>query len=174
MTDLIVFRYGHRLLRDERVTTHCCLVARAFGCKKIIIHGMEDPILIKTVQSISDRFGGTFKIEFTENWKPVLQQLKQQKYTLVHLTMYGQLIQKAQKKLKKTKKIAIIIGSQKVPSDMYTLSDYNVSVTNQPHSEISALAVVLDRLQDSTKIKFKKAKIKIIPTEKGKQVKIQK
>lgn len=65
----------------------------------------------------------------------------------------------------------IIVGGKKVPSDVYYLSDYNVAIGNQPHSEVAALAVFLDRLFDGkeTEIEFK-GKIKILPQERGKKV----
>jgi len=43
--NVAVLRYGHRPYRDLRVTTHCCLVARALGAEKIVIQGCEDPAL---------------------------------------------------------------------------------------------------------------------------------
>jgi tRNA (cytidine56-2'-O)-methyltransferase len=66
----------------------------------------------------------------------------------------------------------IVIGAEKVPKDIYEMSDYNLSVTNQPHSEISALTLFLDRLYSGKEIKkeFKNAKLKIIPCEKGKNI----
>jgi predicted SpoU family rRNA methylase len=36
MVEIVVFRYGHRLERDKRTTTHCALVARVLGAKEII------------------------------------------------------------------------------------------------------------------------------------------
>ncbi len=86
--------------------------------------------------------------------------------------MYGMQVQEVEKKLIKLNKIAIIVGSQKVEKEVYELADYNVSVTNQPHSEIAALAVFLDRVQQGKELdkKFLKSKLKIIPQEKGKKV----
>ena len=168
---IVVFRYGHRPIRDERVTTHCCLVARAFGCNKIIIHGREDTGLVDTVHRVSEQFGGKFAVEFTESWRKGLQQLKQQGFCLAHLTMYGQEVHSVQKQLKKFKKLAVIIGSQKVPMEVYRLSDYNISVTSQPHSEIAALAVCLDTLSDPKRpTRFPNAKIQITPSRRGKNV----
>ena len=34
--DINVLRIGQRIIRDDRVTTHAALVARAFGASKII------------------------------------------------------------------------------------------------------------------------------------------
>ena len=37
-----VLRLSHRLVRDDRVTTHVALVARAFGADKIYVVGGEN------------------------------------------------------------------------------------------------------------------------------------
>lgn len=184
MQDIIVFRYGHRLERDKRTTTHCALVARAFGAKEIIYTGEEDPSVEKSVIGINNRWGGNFKISFIKNWKKALETLKEDSI-IVHLTMYGLEINDFLKQFKKqitnkkdaAKRIIVVVGSQKVPTEVYQLADYNVSVTNQPHSEIAALTIVLDRLNPDYQTKefqdknFKNEKLKIIPTNKGKIIK---
>jgi tRNA (cytidine56-2'-O)-methyltransferase len=170
--EIIVFRYGHREVRDYRVTSHCSMVARAFGASKIIVCGEKDDSMKKSVDDITARWGGPFKVEFVSEWEKELKKLQKKKFVLVHLTMYGEQIHKKEDAIKKADKICIIIGSQKVERDVYKLSNYNISVTNQPHSEIAALAVVLDRLQDGKELekKFKTAKREIIPQERGKKV----
>ena len=52
------------------------------------------------------------------------------------------------------------------------LADYNIAIGNQPHSEIAALAIFLDRIFDGNQFdrKLSNESIKIIPTEKGKNV----
>ncbi|TRO45870.1 tRNA (cytidine(56)-2'-O)-methyltransferase, partial [Candidatus Bathyarchaeota archaeon] len=64
-------------------------------------------------------------------------------------------------------------GSQKVPKEFFSneVSDFNVSIGNQPHSECSALAVFLDRFFEGKELTrgFKKAKIKIVPQQRGKK-----
>jgi tRNA (cytidine56-2'-O)-methyltransferase len=42
---IAVLRLGHRLVRDDRTTTHAALVSRAFGCKKILMSDVDDSIL---------------------------------------------------------------------------------------------------------------------------------
>ena len=37
--------------------------------------------------------------------------------------------------------ILIIVGGSKVPGKVYKAADWNVSVTTQPHSEVSSLAI---------------------------------
>ena len=66
----------------------------------------------------------------------------------------------------------IIIGGAKVPRIVYDLSDWNVSITSQPHSEISALSVFLYELlkeRMASKI-FEGAKLRVIPQVKGKEI----
>lgn len=169
--EIIVFRYGHRTVRDYRVTSHCSLVARAFGAKQIIICGEKDNNMEESIKKVIKKWGGSFKINFVKDWKKELDKLKQ-KYCLVHLTMYGEQIIKKEKEISKNNKICIIIGSQKVEKEVYYLSNYNISITNQPHSEIAALAVTLDRIQKGKEFekKFENAKKEIKPKKIGKKV----
>ena len=66
------------------------------------------------------------------------------------------------------KKVLIIVGGSKVPAEIYEAAHYNVSVGNQPHSEVSAIAIILDRI--SKRKEFENGKIKIIPSERGKKI----
>ncbi|MFH1256364.1 MAG: tRNA (cytidine(56)-2'-O)-methyltransferase [Candidatus Diapherotrites archaeon] len=170
--EAVVFRYGHRSVRDYRVTSHCCLVARAFGAKKIIINGAQDESIENTVRGVSKRWGNGFSVEFEENWRNGLKKLKEGGYLIVHATMYGLPLQKVEKKLKNEKKICVVAGSQKVEREVYNLADMNVSVTQQPHSEIAAIAMLLDRFFTGKELgkKFAGAEQKIIPHAKGKKV----
>ena len=116
-------------------------------------------------------WGGDFKIEFFEDWKKVLKS-KIDDYKIVHLTMYGEKIDDVASDIRKNGKILIVVGAEKVPRTIYEKSDFNVSVSNQPHSEISALAIVLDRLHKGKQfdIKFENTRRRIVPTKKGKRV----
>ena len=84
----------------------------------------------------------------------------------------GPVIDDVAKDIRKNQNILIVVGAEKVPRSIYEKSDYNVSVSNQPHSEISALAIVLDRLHKGKQfdIKFENSARRIIPTKKGKKV----
>jgi len=68
----------------------------------------------------------------------------------------------------------VIVGSRKVPSEFFSkaVSDFNVAVGNQPHSECSSLAVFLDRFFEGQELSkdFEDAKIKIIPQVRGKNI----
>ena len=86
--------------------------------------------------------------------------------------MYGLPLQREAKRLGKKKKILLVIGSQKVEKQVYEQCDANISVTGQPHSEIAAVAVALDWLQNGKELgkRFPKAKIRVVPQSRGKRV----
>ena len=54
---IAVLRLGHRLVRDDRTTTHVALVSRAFGCKKIFMTEVDDTI-ISTLTKVWYDWGG--------------------------------------------------------------------------------------------------------------------
>ena len=170
-----VLRIGQRLLRDDRVTTHVALVARAFGASKIYMSDVN-PDIKKTIDKINTSWGGKFKIELIEDWKKVIKTKKNNSMKIVHLTMYGENINDIESDLQKEDDILIVVGAEKVPREIYDLADYNVAVGNQPHSEVSALALVLDRIQKGKQFanKFENPVRKIIPTKNGKNVIIKK
>ena len=66
-----VLRIGQRVIRDDRVTTHVALVARAFGASKIYMNEV-DPEIEDTIKRMNKTWGGEFKVEFFEDWKKVL------------------------------------------------------------------------------------------------------
>ena len=74
--------------------------------------------------------------------------------------------------IKKAEKVLVVVGAEKVPADVYRLSDLNIAIGNQPHSEVAALAVFLDRVLDGLvfRLEFEDAEIKVIPCERGKKV----
>ena len=170
-----VVRIGQRIVRDDRVTTHVALVARAFGASKIFMTEVN-PEIKDTLEKINSTWGGKFQVEFIDKWKTIVKDKKNAGFKIIHLTMYGQNINDAQKRIAKDQDLLVVVGAEKVPREIYEMSDYNVGIGNQPHSEISALAILLDRIQNG--IQFEKEFLggqrKIIPTEKGKNVLVNK
>jgi len=169
---ITVLRIGHRPERDHRITTHVALVSRAFGADSISIWERDEKIK-KSLDSVVKRWGGKFSVLF-ETYK---QAFKKFDGVSVHLTMYGMPFEDKIDEIKdlvfnQKKDLMIVVGAEKVPKEIYELANYNLSVTNQPHSEISALALFLDRLNSGEEIKkeFNNAKLKIIPSEKGKNI----
>ena len=70
----------------------------------------------------------------------------------------------------------IVVGAEKVPKDVFAMADYNIAVGNQPHSEVSALGVLLDRIQRGKQFELKLTDPErvIIPQEQGKNVRMNK
>ncbi len=166
-----VLRLEHRPFRDQRISTHCGLVARTLGADKIIYSGQQDDSFEKSINGVTERFGGKFKIEFSESWRKTIQFYRKKKFLLVHLTMYGLEIQKQISKIRKNKNILLIIGGEKVPWEVYKMVDYNIAVTNQPHSEVGALAIFLDRYFSGKELEKKfSGNIRIVPQGAGKKV----
>jgi len=164
---ITILRIGHRIQRDKRITTHCALVSRTFGADKILIDTLDKKIE-ETVLSTCKRFGGNFEIKTGVKTKKIIDEWKG---TIVHLTMYGEKLDQAVKKIDTKKNILVIIGAEKVPRYIYEIADLNISVGNQPHSEVAALAVFLDRITKGKWIDKKfNGKLEIIPCNKGKKV----
>jgi tRNA (cytidine56-2'-O)-methyltransferase len=170
--EVAVLRLGHRPGRDERTTTHVGLTARALGADRVVL---AEPGSSRsgTIRDITDRFGGPFAVDTTAapmgwlgNWDGAI----------VHLTMYGLPVQEVETGIREAHAegapIAVVVGAEKVPFDVYERADWNVAVTNQPHSEIASLAVFLDRLFDGRELErdWVDADRRVVPTETGKQV----
>ena len=173
--EIEVLRIGQRVVRDDRVTTHVALVARSFGAHKIYMNEVNSEIE-KTISDINKTWGGNFKIEIISEWKKIIKERKNAGVKIVHLTMYGQNINNVEMKIRNEGKILIIVGAEKVPREIYEMADYNVAVGNQPHSEVSALGVLLDRIQQGKQfeVKFENPERVIIPKEYGKDVRMNK
>lgn len=169
-----IVRIGQRLVRDDRVTTHVALVSRAFGAERIFMTEVN-PEIKYTLEQINKTWGGDFVLEFIDKWKTIVKNKKEENFKIVHLTMYGESINDVQEKLQKEEKLLVVVGAEKVPREIYELADYNVGIGSQPHSEISALAILLDRIQKGVQFEkeFPNAKRKIIPTKNGKNVQVE-
>ncbi|MGQ9479466.1 MAG: tRNA (cytidine(56)-2'-O)-methyltransferase [Thermoproteota archaeon] len=167
-----VLRLGHRVFRDKRVTMHAFLVSRAFGASVFIIHGDRDSKLEENARKIVSTWGGRIRVEYAENWLDKVRKWKEEEALIVHLTMYGMPVEKMAHRMEEADRILVIIGGQKVPKEAYMVSDYNVSVTNQPHSEIAALAIFLDRLFKGRELymQHQNPRILIVPSPRGKVI----
>jgi tRNA (cytidine56-2'-O)-methyltransferase len=177
MSKIVVLRWGHRPRRDERLTTHVALTARALGASGLVLADIEDGKIKETIEKVTKNWGDPFFFEMGTPWKKVVKDWKAKGGTVVHLTAYGENIQTSDvlQRIKKTgKDILVIVGSQKVPKEFFSeaFSDFNVAIGNQPHSECSSLAVFLDRLFEGEELRktFEHAKVKIIPQKRGKKI----
>jgi tRNA (cytidine56-2'-O)-methyltransferase len=175
MRRITVLRLSHRVGRDERVTTHVGLTARAFGASGIVISGDEDRGVIESLRKVTELWGGPFEVQYVKDWRGYLRSAKASGAYVVHLTMYGLPLPEVLEELRRVleeREMVVVVGSSKVPREVYEIADANVSIGNQPHSEVAALAVFLDRLLDGLvfRISFSDAKLRIIPDPRRKVV----
>jgi tRNA (cytidine56-2'-O)-methyltransferase len=166
-----VLRLGHRPARDQRMTTHVCLTARALGARRVLVDG-ADPELEARVGRVVGQFGGTFEVETGVSFRKVLAESQS---TSVHLTMYGENIAQWDPvrwdSLRSGPGVLVVVGATKVPREVYALADINAAVGNQPHSEVAALAVFLDRLTAGEALgRETGGRVRIVPQARGKLV----
>ena len=162
--NVVVLRLGHRPARDKRVTTHVCLTARAFGASKALV-STKDASLERSVGGVVDRFGGDFEIETGVAWRRIL---KGWRGTVVHLTMYGEPLDVAIPRIPRGD-VLVVVGAAKVPGEVFGRADFNVAVGNQPHSEVAALAVFLERFLGGDVLREAfGGPIEIVPSRRGK------
>ena len=181
VNQVIVLRWGHRPQRDARLTTHVALAARALGATGIILSDVRDAKIMESVEKVTRQWGGRFLFEMGTPWKRIVREWKAKGGLIVHLTAYGENVETSDvmKKIKDSKKdVLIIVGSQKVPGEFFSkdVSDFNVAIGNQPHSECASLAVFLDRFFEGKElsISLENAKVKIIPQRRGKRITAEK
>ncbi|WP_122090177.1 tRNA (cytidine(56)-2'-O)-methyltransferase [Halalkalicoccus subterraneus] len=169
--ELAVCRLGHRPGRDERMTTHVGLTARALGADRVILPDNAGQSK-ETVEDITDRFGGPFSVELSDSQEALIREWNG---WVVHLTMYGKRIQDVESEIREghgEEPLLVVVGGEKVPFEIYEHADYNVGVTNQPHSEVAGLAVFLDRLFCGRELErqWEDADQRVIPKGTGKEV----
>lgn len=151
MVRAVVLRIGHRSFRDARVTTHVGLAARAFGADGLYL-ATDDLGAAQSITDVVARWGGTFFIREGIQWRRCIYRWKEKGGVVVHLTMYGQRLTEVIGEIRNHPDVLVVVGAEKVPGEVYGLADYNVSVTTQPHSEISSVAVFLDHLFDGQEL----------------------
>jgi tRNA (cytidine56-2'-O)-methyltransferase len=169
--EVAVLRYGHRPGRDDRMTTHVGLTARALGADRVVLPDNATQSA-ETVRDITGRFGGPFDVELTEELDATIERWGG---AVVHLTMYGEQVQDVEADVREAHRdepLLVVVGGEKVPGDVYEHADWNLAVTNQPHSEVAGLAVFLDRLFDGRELdqNYEGAERRVVPEELGKHV----
>lgn len=87
--------------------------------------------------------------------------------------MYGEPVQDAISTIKNSNEDKlVVVGGSRVPSQVYQDADWNISVTTQPHSEVSALALFLHMYYEGEEMvkEFKGGKLKVVPKSHGKKI----
>ena len=181
---VVVLRYGHRPGRDDRMTTHVGLTARALGADRVILPDNAGQSA-ETVRDITDRFGGPFDVELRGDQRAIVRDFDG---VVVHLTMYGEPIQDVEAGIREAVGLAtddefdatdsavrdllVVVGGEKVPWELYECAEFNVGVTNQPHSEVAGLAVFLDRVFQGSELdrEWVDTERRVVPEATGKTV----
>jgi tRNA (cytidine56-2'-O)-methyltransferase len=168
---ITVLRIGHRRARDARLTTHVCLAARALGADRVWV-SEKDRVLEETVEAVVRRFGGPFEVKTGVAWRRALADFDGVR---VHLTMYGVPLEEAAPLVRRAARgrdLMVVVGAAKVPGEVFGLADFNIAVGSQPHSEVAALALALDRLGGGAwaRKRFKGGRVVIRPSARGKVV----
>lgn len=171
MKQIVILRIGHRPERDKRITTHVGLTARALGAEGMLL-ASEDIKLVNNLENVVERWGGDFYVKNDVNWKHEINKWGCEGGKICHLSMYGINLPDAVDELKKCNKLMIVVGAEKVPAGLYELADWNIAVGNQPHSEVAAVALTMDRIAENEPFNkvFRGAELTIIPMERGKRV----
>ncbi len=170
--EIVILRLGHRLPRDERMSTHVALVARAFGARRMVYSGQHDSGLESSVARLVANWGGDFSVSYDKNFRKVIKEHKANGFSVCHLTMYGMPLTQKLDAIRKAERVLVVVGSEAVPGEVYQLADFNISVTGQPHSEVAALAITLDRITDGKELMPQDfgGKVRITPNERGKTI----
>lgn len=164
---------GHRPQRDKRITTHVALVARAFGANGFVLEGICDETVESTLRKVLDYWGGEIHYECGVNGKHYVEYWKMKGGEVIHLTMYGLPVDDVIGEIRSSPRPKlVVVGAEKVERYYYEAADYNVAIGNQPHSEVSALAIFLDRLYNGRELymEYPGARWRIIPQRRGKKV----
>ena len=168
-----VLRLGHRPERDKRITTHVGLVARAFGANGFILADICDEHVMESIRGVLERWGGRMHLECGVPGKRYVREWKRSGGEGIHLTMYGLHVDDVIDEIRESPRPKlVVVGAEKVPWFYYEEADYNVAIGNQPHSEVAALAVFLDRLYmgEELRVEFPGARLRIVPSPRGKRV----
>ena len=174
------------------MTTHVGLTARALGADRVILAGAAADRR-ESIAAVTERFGGPFAVDSTDDPDRTIEGWPG---AVVHLTMYGLPVQTVEADIRAMVRpgrpdtgqtddpgggesdtpngmaLLVVVGAEKVPFEVYERADWNVAVTNQPHSEVASLAVFLDRLFEGRELdrEFEDAERVVIPQAEGKRV----
>jgi tRNA (cytidine56-2'-O)-methyltransferase len=146
------------------------LAARAFGASGAVYTGERDQGLEESIGRVVSEWGGSFSFEFSESWRKVISGWRGR---VVHLTMYGLPVREVIPEIRGDgSDILVVVGGAKVPGEVYSMVDWNVGVTSQPHSEVSALAVFLHEFREGEELGsvFPGARKRVVPQARGKRV----
>ncbi len=137
------------------------LTARAFGAQSITFTTRANKKLVSYIKRTNGRWGGKFEVCFDKDWRKAIE--RSRNYEKVYLTLGGIPINKIIYRIRTYKNVMLIVTLQNDERTFEGVADFNVSITNQPHSTISSVAVFLHMFYSGRElaIRFNNAKYKI-------------
>ena len=147
-----------------------CMVARAFGASNVTFYpedGKSMKKLERRCRSLNRNWGGAFSAASTKDWKSFVKEKKN--YLKIYLTRYGIPINKIGYQIRTYKNVLVIVSEKEVIKPLYKTSDFNLSITTQPHSCTSSIAVFLHDFYQGRELAmhFENARYKVNPEERG-------
>jgi tRNA (cytidine56-2'-O)-methyltransferase len=131
------------------------------------LHPRDDG-LAERIAAVSHRWGGEFAVVPVDDWKSLVRSFPG---AVVHLTMYGLPLEKNLTRLSRFRQVLLVVGGAKVPPELYRKATLNLAVGHQPHSEVAAVAVTLERLLGLPgPVRAGGAPQRIVPTARGKRL----
>ena len=63
------------------------------------------------------------------------------------------------------------MGAEKVPPWVFEHSDFNIAIGSQPHSEVSALAIALSKVNDASYNQNFEGQLQVVPSGERREMK---
>lgn len=131
------------------------------------LHPRDDELAAR-IAAVTHRWGGEFAVVPVDDWKSLVRSFPG---AVVHLTMYGLPLEKSLARLARHPHLLLVVGGAKVPPELYRRAKYNIAVGHQPHSEVAAVAVTLERLLGlPAPARRGDAPQRIVPSARGKRI----
>ncbi len=151
---------------DAKNMENLVLTSRAFGASAITFMAADAKLKSRTTNycsKVNERWGGGFTVGFCSNWRRFIAQKKN--YKTVYLTMFGVNLRKLDQTIRTYKNLIIIVSLHEYAKEIYKAADFNISISSQPHTMLSAIAVFLNSYYRGRELAlhFENAAYKIIP-----------
>jgi tRNA (cytidine56-2'-O)-methyltransferase len=85
--------------------------------------------------------------------------------------MFGLPIDDNLEEIKKCKgPLLFVVGAEKVPPWVFEHSDFNIAIGSQPHSEVSALAIALSKINEVSYSQNFEGQLQVVPSGERRQM----
>ena len=155
---------------DYGLSVDLALAARAFGAQQIVFTMPRSTRLERYFRSIASKWGGAFEVLFTSDWAGFIRERRN--YKSVYLTQFGLPYPKVAPIVKTYKNLIVVISTDGAKS-IVGRTDFNVSISTQPHVTISALAIFLHEFYSGRELAmhFENARYKVVPSARSMKMK---